>query len=78
MPSPTAPAELLAALSRVLADWGASWYVFGAQAVLVWGRPRLTADVDVTVRLVPEDPPRFARAMAKDGFEVRESAARWP
>jgi len=70
---PTAPAELLAALARVLADWGAPWYVFGAQAVLVWGRPRLTADVDVTVQLVPEDPSRFARAMGEHGFQVRVS-----
>ena len=72
MPSPaTAPAEVLAVLSRVLADWGALWYVFGAQAVLVWGRPRLTADIDVTVRLVPEDPPRFVQAMSEHGFQVR-------
>jgi len=27
------------------------WYIFGAQAALIWGRPRLTSDVDVTVRL---------------------------
>ena len=72
-PPPTAPAEVLAALSRVLADWGASWYVFGAQAVLVWGRPRLSADVDVTVRLAPEDPARFARVMGEHGFQVRVS-----
>ena len=29
---------------------GARWFVFGAQAALVWGRPRLTTDVDVTVK----------------------------
>jgi hypothetical protein len=76
VPSPaTAPAEVLAALSRVLSDWGASWYLFGAQAVLVWGRPRLTADIDVTVRLVPEDPPRFVQAMGEHGFQVRVSNA---
>lgn len=72
MPSTSnAPVELLAALSRVLKAWGAAWCVFGAQAVLVWGRPRLTADVDVTVRLVPEDLDAFVRAMNGEDFRLR-------
>lgn len=75
MPSPTsAPADLLRALAHVLADVGAAWYVFGAQAVLVWGRPRFTADIDVTVRLVPEEPERFVAAMAQAGFAIRFEA----
>ena len=56
MPFPsTAPADLIAALAEALAAAGARWYLFGAQAALIWGRPRLTAHVDVTVRLDPED-----------------------
>lgn len=75
MPSPaSAPAELLRALAGVLADCGAAWYVFGAQAVLVWGRPRFTADIDVTVRLVPDEPERFVAAMAGAGFSIRFEA----
>ena len=50
MPSPAGPAELLADLAAALSGIGARWYVFGAQAALVWGRPRLTTDVDVTIR----------------------------
>lgn len=65
------PVELLAALSRVLHAWNARWYLFGAQAVLIWGRPRLTADVDVTVQLTPEDPARFIRAMSAESFRLR-------
>jgi hypothetical protein len=57
--------ELLADLSKVLADWG-RWYVFDAQAVIAYGVPRLSADVDVTVRLSPEDPERFSTAMPVD------------
>ena len=53
-----APVELLATLAPVLAARGDRWYVFGAQAVLVWGRSRLTADVDVTVQLAADDPVR--------------------
>jgi len=75
VPSPaSAPAELLRALAAVLAEHGHAWYVFGAQAVLVWGRPRFTADVDVTVRLVPEDPERFVAAMVRSGFSIRFAA----
>lgn len=66
-----APAELLRDLASVLARWGGRWYVFGAQAVNVWGAPRMTADVDVTVILTPRDPAAFALDMATAGFDLR-------
>ena len=40
---PPAADELLTALSKVLADWG-RWYVFGAQAVIAYEMPRLSAE----------------------------------
>ncbi len=43
-------ADLLADLSHAFAAVGAPWYLFGAQAAIVYGVARLTADVDVTVR----------------------------
>ena len=70
MPVQPAALELLAALSNVLARWG-RWYVFGAQAVTAYGAPRLSADVDVTLRLVPDEPERFARDMEAAGFALR-------
>jgi hypothetical protein len=70
VPIPPAALELLTALSRVLASWG-RWYVFGAQAVIAYGVPRLSADVDVTLKLVPDEPERFARDMAASGFALR-------
>ena len=70
MPVQPAALELLTALSKVLARWG-RWYVFGAQAVIAYGVPRLSADVDVTVQLVPEEPERFAREMEAAGFALR-------
>jgi hypothetical protein len=42
-------AEALRAVGLAVAPRGWRWYVFGAQAVLVHGAPRLTADVDVTI-----------------------------
>jgi hypothetical protein len=68
VPIEPAARELLAALARVLASWG-PWYVFGAQAVVVHGVPRLSADVDVTIRLTPDSPNEFAAAMRAAGFE---------
>jgi hypothetical protein len=71
----TAPADLIAALAEALAAAGARWYLFGAQAALIWGRPRLTADVDVTVRLDPEDPDALVRALGRHGFRLRVDPA---
>ncbi len=41
-------------LRPLLGRRGERWYVFGAQAVILWGAPRMSADVDVTVELAPE------------------------
>ena len=45
--------------------------MFGAQAVIAYGVPRLSADVDVTVKLEPDDPQRFASVMQAAGFVLR-------
>jgi hypothetical protein len=71
VPVQSAAVELLTALKPVLARWG-RWYVFGAQAVILYGVPRLSADVDVTLALVPDAPDRFARDMATAGFMLRD------
>ena len=70
MPLQPAALELLTALEPVLARWG-RWYVFGAQAVVVYGVPRLSADVDVTLALNPDTPERFAHDMHGAGFALR-------
>ena len=70
VPVQPAAVDLLTALAPVLARWG-RWYVFGAQAVIVYGVPRLSADVDVTLALVPDTPERFASDMADAGFALR-------
>jgi hypothetical protein len=66
-----APARLLAALSRAFSARGWRWYVFGAQAVVAHGRPRLTADVDVTVELVGATARDLVTDLAPHGFELR-------
>jgi hypothetical protein len=65
-----AAVEVLAALAPVLRRWG-RWYVFGAQAVILYGVPRLSADVDVTLALLPDAPELFAADMETAGFTLR-------
>jgi hypothetical protein len=71
VPSLTPPAELLRALSAALADLHVGWYVFGAQAVLHWGRPRFTEDVDVTVLAGTIDAAELISRLKEAGFERR-------
>lgn len=71
MPELPAPADLLRDLAGVLSRWGGRWFLFGAQAVNVWGSPRLTADVDVTVFLTPRAPAEFVHDMDHSGFGLR-------
>jgi Nucleotidyltransferase of unknown function (DUF6036) len=69
----SAVAELLADLAHALGEAGVSWYLFGAQAAILHGAARLTADVvDVTVRW-PADRPQEALidVLAACGFEPR-------
>lgn len=70
MPIQPAALELLTALAPVITRWG-RWYVFGAQAVILYGVPRLSADVDVTLALDPDVPERFADEMRAAGFSLR-------
>jgi hypothetical protein len=76
VPSLSPPAELLLALSRVLADLRVDRYVFGAQAVVHWGRPCLTEDIDVTVELGLVGQPA-SRKTRDSHYESRMSAAFW-
>jgi hypothetical protein len=64
-------AEVLAALAATFARFPARWYLFGAQAVVLWGRPRASLDVDVTVAVEPEQLPRLVECLAAAGFEPR-------
>lgn len=69
MPSPVA--EILAALSSAFGHLGVRWYLFGAQAAIVHGAARLTADVDVTVELAERATRELVDALARSGFALR-------
>lgn len=65
-----AVAELLRALAAVMAEQDLSWYLFGAQAAVIWGSPRLSADVDVTAIIEPEAINSFVETMRQHGFHL--------
>jgi len=65
-------ADLLSDLGTGLGEIAATWYLFGARAAILYGVARLTADVDVTVRL-PESTTgaTLAGALERHGFRLR-------
>ncbi len=67
---PSLTAKLLADLATVLERRSLRWYVFGAQAVLIYGRPRLTEDVDVTVFLDGLHHRELQIDLSSEGFEL--------
>jgi hypothetical protein len=64
-------AAALADLKKALAALRVDWYVFGAQAALIYGAARVTADVDVTLRLGKVTTARLATALKRCGFQLR-------
>jgi hypothetical protein len=61
---------VLAAAAQALRRCGGRWYLFGAQAVAVLGRPRMSADVDITAVIGSPDEDLVA-AMLDQGFDLR-------
>jgi hypothetical protein len=50
-------------LGATLRSLRVRWYLFGAQAALLYGASRLTADVDVTVQLGNRESKNLVRAL---------------
>ncbi len=47
------------------------WYVFGAQAVVAYGQPRMTADIDITVAAQTVPAPALIDILEEHGFSLR-------
>jgi Nucleotidyl transferase AbiEii toxin, Type IV TA system len=69
--TPTPVAEVLGLLAGAFARLRIRWYLFGAQAVIVWGRPRTSADIDVTAESSPDAAPELVREFEASGFALR-------
>ena len=64
-------AAVLAAVRNAMASLGFEWYVFGAVAVMGWSRPRTTADVDVTAKILAGMVDTLCQALAAEGLALR-------
>jgi hypothetical protein len=69
--APPPIAELLAQLQRAFAALGVRWFLFGAQAAILHGVARLSADIEVTVELGRRSSAEVVAALAEAGFELR-------
>src|SRR5262249_19178202 len=67
----SAVAEVLAAFAR--AAGRRRWYLFGAQAVSLYGVPRTTAAIDVTAALPEREAAGFVKSLAAAGLALRVS-----
>ena len=73
--SPQPVADLLADLARGLGALGVRWFLFGAQAAILHGSARLSADVDVTVDMGARASRELVDALSREGFELRVTDA---
>ncbi|HUE88325.1 MAG TPA: hypothetical protein VMO26_19795 [Vicinamibacterales bacterium] len=64
-------ADLLADLAGAFDTLGIRWYLFGAQAAIVYGVARLTADVDVTIGAPGLPTAEWLAVLETHGFERR-------
>ena len=70
-PATSEIAEALRALREAFESLGLRWYVFGAQAAILYGSSRMTEDVDVTLELGSVAVPEIVAALASHGFVSR-------
>jgi hypothetical protein len=66
--------SVLAAVADVLKAGGQGWYVFGAQAVVAYGRPRLTADLDIAVMAELAQVPQLVARLGAAGLRLQPQA----
>ena len=57
------PKDLLLRIVGILEKLNISYFVTGGIAVLIWGRPRFTADIDIVVEVHEKDLPQLQSAL---------------
>ncbi len=63
-------ADVLADLGRALDGAGLRWFLFGAQAAILHGVARLSADVDITVELGARPTDDLVESLTRGGFDL--------
>src|SRR3989338_6169844 len=59
----TDPRELLKNIARIFDQLKLPYLVTGGMAVLIWGRPRFTADIDIVIEIKPSDVNGLVKAL---------------
>src|SRR5262249_49317626 len=70
---PPAMLDGIVAFARFAEQENLRWYLFGAQAVAIYGVPRTTADIDITLDLGPRSLDRLVTPLERAGFAPRIS-----
>lgn len=63
----TDPRTLLKNIARIFEELKIPYLVTGGMAVLIWGRPRFTADIDIVIEIKPSDVDGLVRALKNLG-----------
>lgn len=57
------PEQLLCKVAKILQNLKIPYAVTGGFAVIVWGKPRFTADIDIIIKLVPQNIEPLTKAL---------------
>jgi hypothetical protein len=68
---PLSVVDALTDLERALSGIDVAWYIFGAQAAIIHGAARVTADIDVTVDVAEKSTTQLVQAVVACGFTLR-------
>jgi hypothetical protein len=66
---------LFSDLNAVFEQVSSRWYLFGAQAAIIHGAARLTADVDITVMYGGRDLTHLLQALKANNFDIQTDNA---
>jgi len=68
--------EVIRAISNILAENQVKYVVIGGIAVLAWGKPRTTFDVDIVITLFPAHLEMIISDFIRYGFTARKDAVK--
>ena len=60
--------DTLKKVTRILNKFKIPYLVTGGVAIVVWGRPRYTADIDIIIELEKEKVKKFVAALSQEGY----------
>jgi hypothetical protein len=62
--------DLLVKIAQALKESGLPYMITGGQAVLLYGTPRMTKDIDITLGVDVDDMEKVVEVVERPGFEI--------